>query len=204
MSVRAVVSKSFRGPSPGTWAPVKRYHVAEEASDADAIAHALAEAIMWLDVLAEQRPELRGDAVVPAMQFARGRSHHHLASVIERPDPNEPWRWRRSSLFPGDPDHDDSKLERCYPAVAGKPVRETLAVAGEPSIGSWRRASRSRPRRRRRRTPPAADRPSGAASGSTCPPARGSTCQHDREVGTRVHGRAASHSAHAPDSPAAP
>jgi hypothetical protein len=64
------------------------------------------------------------------MMFARARSHHHLASVIERPAGSTVWTWRRPELFGADPKFPDAAGERVYAQVlSGKPVAATLAAA---------------------------------------------------------------------------
>ena len=73
---------------------------------------------------------LLGDVTVKALTFARARSHHHLASIIELPEGSSSWRWRRSSILPFDPKFHNAAGERAYENVlSGNPVSAGLAAA---------------------------------------------------------------------------
>jgi hypothetical protein len=127
-SVDIFVGKSVAWASEGFFQAVERFSDREAAGRDPS--HALAEAVMWLDVLAKEKPELLATPIVKAMTFARARNHHWLASLIETQD-DSPWRWRPASLFRvTDPKYANERGERAYESVlAGRAVRDTLVAA---------------------------------------------------------------------------
>jgi hypothetical protein len=126
------VKKSVRWAIRGFEEAAERFGERERAGLGDP-ALALAEAIMWLDVLAQEAPALLGSPIIKAMTFARCRNHHWLASLIEEFPESEgdPFRWRTADFFRvADPRYANERGERAYEAVlADQVVTETLAAA---------------------------------------------------------------------------
>jgi hypothetical protein len=88
----------------------------------------LAEALMWLAVLAEQRPEIREVQDVAALVYARERAHHQLASLIYPTDAGL-WLWRLADQLPTSRDekHRGLRHRPLYERLLeGKPMIEAL------------------------------------------------------------------------------
>ena len=128
-SIGVSVSRSPVWAIGGFKAAVARFQAAEESGDVDAAHQAVFEALSWLDSLLSVNKTLLGDNTVRALTFARARSHHHLASVMELAEGSPAWVWRRASLFPFDRNYKNEAGERAYMSVSGKPVLSKLAAA---------------------------------------------------------------------------
>jgi hypothetical protein len=129
-SIDVTVSRAPVWAIAGFKAAVARFRAAEAAGASDEAHHAVFEALAWLDSLASANDHLIGDVTVKALTFARARSHHHLASVIELRDGSTAWLWRRSSIWPFDPNYENEAGKRAYESVlSGKPVLAELEAA---------------------------------------------------------------------------
>ena len=129
-SIDARVSRAPVGAIGGFKSAVARFRAAEVAGDSDEAHRAIFEALTWLDSLTSVKSELLGDVTVKALTFARARSHHHHASLIELPENSDVWLWRRSSILPFDPKYENAAGLRAYDkTLSGKPVSSALAAA---------------------------------------------------------------------------
>jgi hypothetical protein len=90
-SIDVRVSRSLAWAVAGFKDAADRFREAEAAGASDDAHHAAFEALSWLDSLASASKDLLGDATVRAMTFARARSHHHLASIIELAEGSPRW-----------------------------------------------------------------------------------------------------------------
>jgi hypothetical protein len=93
----------------------------------------LAEALMWLAVLAEQRPEIRGAEDVVALVYARERAHHQLASLIYPTDAGL-WHWRPADQLP------TSRNEK-HRGLRHRPIYERR-LEGKPMIEALERVEK--------------------------------------------------------------
>jgi hypothetical protein len=124
------VSRSPVWAIAGFKSAVTRFRAAEAAGGVDDAHHAVFEALSWLDSLSSAKKSLVGDVTVKGLLFARARSHHHLASVIELSEGTDTWLWRRASVLPHDESYKNEAGERAYEKVlSGKPVAVALTAA---------------------------------------------------------------------------
>ncbi len=128
ISLTLAVSKHIRVTIEGCGRAVERLRNSIDAGDADGVYISVTEAGAWVSSLAD-RAHLKNDPDFSALIYARDRSHHQWASVVEKPE-GEDWKWRAADLLPTSENQHHQGLRDKLPnyrkRLEGKPILEVF------------------------------------------------------------------------------